>query len=182
VATTPTEAAQLLPVEWAEERAFLESIRIPPVVLPTFFLDRPLPADIWSYMSQAGRGGVVSFVVDAARKNPGLAGTRNSILQAWPCYPSSDLLVKRSDADVAEICRLELERFFLGFSSWIEEVHVMRHLYAVPFHPAGHQARAADFLRRADERKGLSFCGDYLSGGFMEAALWSAFRSANRNA
>jgi protoporphyrinogen/coproporphyrinogen III oxidase len=181
VATTSTEAAKVLPIEWAEERAFLDSVRIPAVVLPTFFLDRPLAAGIWSYMSQAGRGGHVSFVVDAARKNPVLAGTDNSILQAWPCLPSSEALVKRSDSDVAEICRVELETFFPGFSSWIEEVHVMRHPYAVPFHPAGHQARAADFLRRADARMGVSFCGDYLSGGFMEAALWSATRAASRH-
>ncbi len=182
VATTPIEAAKLLPVEWAEERAFLDSIKIPPVVLPTFFLDRPLAADVWSYMSQYGRGGKVSFIVDAARKNPALAGSNNSILQAWPCYPSSQALVQRSDADVAEICRLELEGYFPGFSSWIEEVQVVRHPYAVPFHPAGHQARAAHFLRCVDARKGVSFCGDYLTGGFMEAALWSATRAAGRHA
>jgi len=133
-------------------------------------------------MSQAGRGGIVSFVVDASRKNPALAGTKKSILQAWPCYPSSETLVNRSDTDVVEVCRLELEEFFRGISSWVEEVHVMRHPYGVPFHPAGHQERAADFLRRVDARKGVSFCGDYLSGGFMEAALWSATRAANRHA
>jgi protoporphyrinogen/coproporphyrinogen III oxidase len=88
----------------------------------------------------------------------------------------------RSDVEVTEICRLELEKFFPGFSSWIEEVHVMHHPYAVPFHLPGHQARAAAFLRHADARKGVSFCGDYLTGGFMEAALWSAARAANRHA
>jgi len=182
VATTAPEAAKLLPVEWADERGFLNAIEIPPVALPTFFLDRPLSPDIWSYMSQADRGGHVSFVIDAARKNPALAGSNNSILQAWPCHPTSKALVQQSDADVAETCRRELEAYFPGFSSWIEEVHVARHPYAVPFNPVGHQRRAVDFLRRVDDRKGVSFCGDYLTGGFMEAALWSAARAASRYA
>ena len=181
VATTAPEAARLLPAEWTEERAFLDSIRIPPVVLPTFFLDRPLAAaNIWSYMSQAHRAGGISFVIDATRKNPALAKTRNSILQAWPCYPLSDQLARRSDSDVVEIARVELERYFPGVSGWTEEVQVTRHPYAVPFHSPGHQARAASFLRCADARKGVSFCGDFLTGGFMEAALWSAKRVSDR--
>jgi protoporphyrinogen oxidase len=182
VATTPREAAGLLPAEWKDEREFLDGIEIPPVVLPTFFLDRPLEPGVWSYMTQAGRGGLVSFVVDAAQKNPTLAGSGNSILQAWPCYPATKALVPQNDSDVVESCRRELETCFPGFSSWIEEVHVARHPYAVPFNPAGHQQRAADFLRCVDQRKGLSLCGDYLTGGFMEAALWSATRAASRHA
>ena len=182
VATTPTEAAKLLPVDWVDERRFLNGIEIPPVVLPTFFLDRPLSPDIWSYMSQADRGRQVSFVIDAARKNPALAGSENGILQVWPCYPASKTLVHQSDTEVAETCRRELESHFPGFSSWIAEVRVARHPYAVPFNPVGHQQRAAEFLRCADNRKGVSFCGDYLTGGFMEAALWSAARAASRHA
>ena len=60
---------------------------------------------------------------------------------------------------------------------WIEEVPVQRHPYAVPFHPVGHQERAQAFVRCAD-RRGVSFCGDYLSGGYLEPTLWSAERAA----
>ena len=58
---------------------------------------------------------------------------------------------------------------------------LVSHACAVPLHPLGHQRRTLAFLRLADARKGVSFCGDYLSGGFMEAALWSAERAAARN-
>jgi predicted NAD/FAD-dependent oxidoreductase len=50
----------------------------------------------------------------------------------------------------------------------------------VPLHTVGHQQRTVDFLRSAETRRGVSFCGDYMTGGFMEAALWSAERAAAR--
>lgn len=180
VATTAPQAAALVPEDWTAERAFLASVRIPPAVLPAFFLDRPINPGIWSYMLQRGRARRVSYVVDAAQKNPALAPSGKSILQAWPCFPASAALADADDAAVAEACRLEMEEYFPGFSAWIEEVHVARHPYAVPFHPPGHDARAAEFLRRVDARRGVDFCGDYLTGGFMEAALWSARRAATR--
>ncbi len=182
VATTPTEAAKLLPVEWKDERGFLDGVVIPPVVLPTFFLDRPLDPKIWSYMTQSGRSGLVSFVVDAAQKNPALAGSANSILQAWPCHPAAAALVAQNDTEVAETCRRELEAYFPGFRRGSRRSTSRAIPTPCPFNPVGHQQRAADFLRRVDNRKGLSFCGDYLTGGFMEAALWSATRAATRYA
>jgi len=58
-------------------------------------------------------------------------------------------------------------------------VQVAHHPYAVPFSSRGQMARTLAFLRRADDR-GVSFCGDYLTGGYMESALWSAERAAAR--
>jgi protoporphyrinogen oxidase len=84
------------------------------------------------------------------------------------------------DGEIFETCLRELEVFFPGLGPWIEEAHVTRHPCAVPLHRIGHQRRTIEFLRSAETRRGLSFCGDYLSGGFMEAALWSAERSAQR--
>lgn len=178
VATTPLVAANLTPEDWQQERAFLQSVTIPQVALPTFFLDRPIEIDTWSYMSQSGQQRPVSFIVDAARKNPKLAATANSILQAWPCFPQSAGFADLSDYELIERCRVDLERYFPNVSSWIIDTQVTRHPYAVPFHQAGHQQRAADFLRRIDSRSGVSYCGDYLSGGYVESALWSAERAA----
>lgn len=180
VAATAPGALALTPEAWRPEREFLASVTIPPFVFPTFFLDRPLEKGVWSYVSQRGKGKKVSIVIDAAQKSPAMVGTTNSVLQAWPCYPASKELVAASDDAVVDTCRRELEEYFPGFSSWIEETTVTRHPCAVPFHPAGHQARALEFVRGTDER-GVSYCGDYLSGGYLEPALWSAERAAARH-
>ena len=179
VAAPPAAAAKLLPDEWRAERDYLDGITAPPFALVSFFLDRPADPRVWSYMLPEGRS--VSFVTDAARKAPAMAPSGNSVLQAWSCYPASREFGAQSDADVIERTRRELEAFFPGLSNWIEEAHVTRHPYAVPFHSVGHQARTIEFLRSADTRKGVSFCGDYMTGGFMEAALWSAERAARRH-
>ncbi len=176
VATTAPTAHDLVPAEWTSEREFLASVTIPAFVFPTFFLDRPLEAGVWSYMAQHGRGKKVSVVIDAAQKNPAMVPSGKAVLQPWPCYPASLELRGASDDTVIEFCRRELEDYFPGFSSWVEEVHVQRHPYAVPFHPVGHQGRAQAFVRSVD-RRGVSFCGDYLSGGYLEPALWSAERA-----
>lgn len=180
VATTPHAAARLLPSDWTDERGFLEGIVIPPFAFPTFFLDRPMEPGIWSWVSQRGRGKKVSIMIDASRKAPAMVPSGNSVVLAWPCFPASRELVGLTDAEIIDTCRRELDEYFPGFSSWIEEAHVTRHAHAVPFHPVGHQARAMRFVEAAD-RRAVSFVGDYLSGGYLEPALWSAERAATRH-
>ena len=181
VALPPPRAAALLPEQWRGERQYLQDITIPPFVLVSLFLDRPIERRIWSYVLPESTAHTVSFVTDASRKSPAMVPSGKSVLQAWACYPASQTLARLPDNAVVEICRRDLETYFPGLSSWIEEAHVTRHPYAVPLHRVGHQRRAIEFLRLADSRKGISFCGDYLSGGFMEAALWSAERAARRH-
>jgi len=178
VATTAPRALRIVPDAWKEEREFLASIEHPPFVFPTFFLDRPIEKNVWSWVSQRGKDKHASIIIDAARKNPALVPSGKSVLQPWPCFPASKNLVGRSDADIIDTCAKELDEYFPGFASWIDEAYVTRHPYAVPFHGVGHQARAMQFLAHADARKGVSFCGDYLSGGYLEPALWSAERAA----
>jgi len=180
VAATAPQAAAMIPGGWKEERAFLGSIRIPPAVVVSFFLDRPLEKHVWSYMFPAEKGRMVSFCTDAAQKNPAMAPSGKAILQAWPCHPASEEIAPVPDGDVIDRCRRELEAHFRGFSAWIEEAHVTRHPAGVPWTPVGHSGRALAFLRSADARQGVSFCGDYLSGGYLEPALWSAERAAAR--
>lgn len=182
VAAPPPRAAALLPDDWSGERQYLEGIAIPPFALVSFFLDRPLDRRIWSYMLPPDGPHAVSFITDAARKSPAMAPSGKSVLQAWVCYPASQGLTGLSDNDAIDRCRHDMEAYLPGFSSLIEEAYVTRHPCAVPLHSVGHQRRTIEFLRLADARKGVSFCGDYLTGGFMEAALWSAERAAQRHA
>lgn len=177
VATTPGAAARLVPDDWQEERTFLDGITIPPFAFPTFFLDRPMEPGVWSWVSQRGKGKQVSIIIDASRKSPGMVPSGNSVVLAWPCYPASKAFVGLPDDAIIDACRGELDEYFPGFSSWIEEAHVTRHPYAVPFHSVGHQGRALRFVAAVD-RRAVSFVGDYLSGGYLEPALWSAERAA----
>jgi len=179
VATTPPAALRFVPDEWVEEREFLAGVTIPPFAFPTFFLDRPFEKEVWSYMAQYRRGKTISVMIDASQKNPAMVPSGKAVIQPWPCYPVSKRFVGVSDDVIVDACLAELEEYFPGFSSWVEEVHVTRHPFAVPFHPVGHQARALEFLDRVDRRQGVSFCGDYLSGGYLEPALWSAERAAH---
>ena len=180
VATPPPAALRFVPDEWTAERAFLESVRIPPFAFPTFFLDRPLEKGVWSYMAPWGEGHMLSCMLDAAQKNPKMAPSGKAILQPWPSYPAWERLKDLDDAGIVEAVLGELELFFPQIRSWIEHVEVTRHPYAVPFHAVGHQARATAFLEAVDQREGVSFVGDYLSGGYVEPALWTAERAVRR--
>ncbi len=82
-----------------------------------------------------------------------------------------------SNDEVTSHCVAEIERIFPDFSNWIEHIHMTRHPQGVPFHSTGHVRRAYEFMYAMDQKK-ISFCGDYLSGGYMESALWSAERAA----
>lgn len=177
VATTPDVAATLLPLDWVSERSFLEGIRIPAFTLPTFFLDRPLEKNVWSYLLHQLPGSTIGFMTDAAMKNPAMVPSGKSIIQPWVCYPHSAEFARLSDAEIISRCIREIEQQFPGFGSWVEDVHLTRHPAGVPLHSVGHVQRALEFRKSTDQR-GISFCGDYLSGGYMESALWSADRAA----
>ncbi len=180
VGATAPRAATMVPDEWKTEKEFLSGVRIPPGLIITFFLDRPLEKGVWSYFSQAGTGKRVSFCTDISQKTPAMVPSGNAVLQAWIVFPAADSLVDSNDDTIIDAARTELEDRFDGFSSWIEAAYVTRHQYGVPWHPVGHHSRAIEFMASADERPGVSFVGDYFSGGYLEPALWSAERAAAR--
>ena len=62
----------------------------------------------------------------------------------------------------------------------IEDYAVTRHYHAVPQSTVGHNAATLSFLDATDRRDGISFCGDYISGGYMESALWSVDRALEK--
>jgi len=180
ITAPPRAAAPMLPAEWETERTFLSGVEFPPAMIVSLFLDRPLEAGVWSYMIQSGRQQLISFCTDAAQKNPSMVGSGNSVLQAWICHPRAAALSDVSDNDVVSRCTAELDQYLPGIASWVQHAHVMRHAGGTPQHSAGHHGRALAFLRSADTREGISFAGDYFSGGYLEPALWSAERVVSR--
>ena len=180
ITAPPGAAAPMLPAEWVAEQTFFGGVESPPAMIVSLFLDRPLEAGVWSYMIQSGRQQLISFCTDGAQKNPAMVGSGNSVLQAWICHPRAAELADVSDDDIVARCGAELDQYMPGIASWVQHAHVMRHAGGVPQHSAGHHGRALAFLRSADTRPGISFAGDYFSGGYLEPALWSAERVVSR--
>jgi len=173
VAVPPPCAAEILPDDWQQEVSFLKNIQIPPFTLINFFLDRPLEKNIWSYMMPDKQTDIM-MCTDAAQKNPLAVPSGKSILQAWPCYPASQAFANKSDDDLINICINELKDYFPKLAEWTESTKVIRHKYGVPQFTLHHNQNAGSFLKTVRKRNGISFCGDYLTGGYMESALWSA--------
>ena len=167
IATPPAVAAALLPVEWACEREFLGNIKMPAFILPTFFLDRTLNQGVWSYLTHNLNGIKIKYLIDVQAKNSAMVKSGNSIIQPWICNPDAMILQGMDDNGIADLCRNELDLLLPGFSSWIKDFAITRHPYGVPQHPPGHDIAARAFLDSADAR-GVSFCGDYLTGGLLE--------------
>ncbi len=176
IAITPPAAINIIPEEWHEAHEFLKSIEIPSFTLPTFFLNRSLEPGVWSFLFHQLEG-TISYLTDAGQKNPDMVPSGKSIIQPWVCFPQSEKLASMTDDEVTAHCLAEIENVFPEFSSWVEHIHLTRHPHGVPFHSTGHVKCACDFMHAMDRRK-ISFCGDYFSGGYMESALWSAERAA----
>ncbi len=173
-------AAAMLPAAWPEERAFLEGVFHPAMQVVTLFLDGPLERGVWSYVLEPHPGQLVSFCVDAAEKNTAMVPSGRAILQAWICHPAADTTgAMTDDALVAAVTR-ELEPLVQGLAGRFAGAHVRRIAHAVPQMPPGHNAAARRFLAAVDRRPGLSVCGDFYTGGYMESALWSAERAVER--
>lgn len=180
VATAAPAVSHLLPSEWHIEHDFFKNIQAPSFILPTFFLDRPLKKRVWSYILDKSMGCMIDMVIDASQKNPHMVPSGKAVIQPWICYPNSTKLIGLTQDEIIQLCIRELEQqLFPGFSGWIEDVKVTYHPSAVPFHQTGHALRAKNLLLQADQ-KNISYCGDYLSGGYMESALWTVERAVNR--
>lgn len=116
----------------------------------------------------------IMMCTDAAQKNPLAVPSGKSILQAWSCYPASQSFANKSDDELINISINELIDYFPELSKWTESTKVIRHKYGVPQFKLHHNQDADLFLKAVRKRNGISFCGDYLTGGYMESALWSA--------
>ena len=171
VAATPHAAAKMLPEDW-DERRYLEDVRMPPFAMVSFFLDRPLEDHVWSYFMP--ESSLVSMCVDAAQKNRAMVPSGKAILQAYPTHPGNKSIVEKGDDEIVEEVRQALAPWFPDLGAWTESAHVTRHPCGVPLFPVGQNGRALEFVRAVDRRRGVSFCGDYLSGGYLECATWSA--------
>jgi protoporphyrinogen oxidase len=179
VAVTPPAAASLLTDELAEQRRFFQSIPVTPQVMPVFFLNRRLPADVWSYFTDPGLQRPFLFAVDEHNKIPEMSPRGNAILTLWPGEQMPPEWVCKPDEDILREARKDLEVMLPGVSSSVEEGLVVRHPYVMAACSVGSIGRIIDFRRRAERLKGISFVGDVFGIG-MEGAMASAAEAVRR--
>ncbi|MEM9668049.1 MAG: NAD(P)/FAD-dependent oxidoreductase [Pseudomonadota bacterium] len=177
VAADVRSAANIAPADWSFEQAFLSGVKMLPTHIVSFFLDRQLEEGVWSYIMPMGHQGPVSFCVDAQQKSPVNHPSGKATLQAWIVSPKSLALVDKSDSEIADIALQDIAPFMTGVVDAVEGSHVKRHYAALPQTSVGHNERVFAFLDAIDQRPGVSFCGDYFSGGYIESALWSVDRA-----
>ena len=180
VATHAPAAATLTPPSWVKEKVFLTSIDTPPTIIVSFFLDRALEKDVWTYFMPLNDDGPVSFCVDNHQKNPDKTPSGKATVQAWIVSPASKGLINACEAEIIKAASENIDRFIPGFSSFVEGAAITRHESAVPQSSIGHNKRALAFLEAIDKRPSISFCGDYFSGGYLECALWSVERTLGK--
>ncbi len=175
IATTPGAASNLLGAGYEKEKTFLDKIACPPFALLNLYLDRPLEDGVWAYVMPPKEDALITMCVNAAQKNPRACPSGKTTLQIWCCYPASSATCEMPDSDMLARCLGELETYFPKIQEWLTGYHVVRHAYGVPWSPVGHQREARVFLQpRASQ---VTFCGDYLTGGYAESTLWSAERA-----
>ena len=180
VATHAPAASELTPQSWKAEKAYLSSIDMPPTMVVSFFLDRTLETGVWTYLMPLDDEGPVSFCVDNHQKNPDKTPSGKATVQAYIVSPASKSLINLSEPEIIKAASENIERYFPRFSSFIEGTAVTYHQGAVPQSSVGHNQRSLEFLDAIDKRSGVSFCGDYFSGGYLECALWSVEREIGK--
>lgn len=173
IATEGPTAATLLPNQWSKEQVYLSSIKMPPTIIVSFFLNRSLEQDVWTYYLPVEEQQTVCFCVDPQQKNPAKTPSGKATLQAWIVNPHAEALMDESDEVITEKAKADVEKFMPGFSSMIEDSSITKHAMAVPQYSIGQNQRSKAFLNAINSRSGVHFCGDYLSGGYLECALWS---------
>lgn len=180
VAAHAPRAAALVPSNWKQEKAYLSNIDMSSAILVSLFLDKPLEKGVWTYFLPFEDKGAVSFCVDTQQKSPGNTPSGKATLQAWIINPNAAALIDKSDEELAAIVRRDIAPYLPEVDNSIEDFAVTRHRHAVPQSTVGHNKATLEFLDAIDSREGVSFCGDYMSGGYMESALWSVERAVKK--
>lgn len=180
IATQTPHAATLVPQTWTQEKAFLSNIKMPPAIIVSLYLNCELEKGVWTYMMPIENEGIVTFVVDAQQKSPANTPSGKATLQAWILHPQASKFIAQDDGSIVSAVITDLSTYLPNIESQLEASHVTRHHHAVPQAPVGHNQAAIDFFASVDQRQGISFCGDYFTGGYMECALWSVDRMLQR--
>lgn len=172
--------ALIIPKELERQHIFFEKANYTPFPIPVFFLDRPLPNDVWCYWNDPRLNRTFRFAIDERAKIPEMFPSGKSALTAWSVYPLTAELMKRPDDVLIQEAQDDVELMIPGFSKWIEDVKLVRHSFATELYPNGAYKRIVEFLEEANSLKGISFVNAMFGGCSMESSLVSTANAIER--
>jgi protoporphyrinogen/coproporphyrinogen III oxidase len=176
VAVAPPFVSKILPSELNEQAELFDQVMRVPFPVVSFFLNRRYQKNVWAYFGDMSKRLKYAFAVDACGKNSVAVPSGNSIISAYPAHPDSFELEGKTDAELIEIAKKDVETYMPGISECIESASVQNHPHAVSRYPVGSYDLACK-IKAKSYGDGVSFVTDFTGGGYMEAAMISA-RSA----
>lgn len=182
VAANAVHAAKLVPASWTLEKAYLSRIEQVPTIIVSLYLSEQLPEKFLTTFLPFDHDTDVSFTTDANVETKGTSDAQSgkTTLQAWIINPKAAQHMDKSDAELVQLARQNLAPYMPSIDNLIEDTAVTRHQHTVPQFHVGHNEETHDFLDSTDAREGVSFCGDYISNGNMESAVWCVQRIAGQ--
>ena len=179
VAVPGTQVAAICPRLTPAERAFFESVRYGRGIIVHLLLERA-PATLPYYGVAFPRGaglGLYGLAVDHCK--PGVAPRGAGLVNAALSARAAEKLWSEPDDAIAEHVLDALARTPVGRLTPKETV-VHRHDPMIPQFGPGYLPQLRRFLARKEPSPRLAFAGDYLVGPYVEAALTSGLRAAER--
>lgn len=173
-------AAKIMPTQLSAQRDFLSKFPNIPMTLAYFFLDRPLDTQAFVYMGHGFRNTTFNMALNHTVKTPHLVSSGRGIISAWPCYPDTTVLAKMSDSDVTAKALGDMEVFFPGIASMVDEAKVQRHHWGLGRLSPGQHGKILAFKKQAEELQGVFFASNDYDGVHMESAVQSGLRAASR--
>jgi oxygen-dependent protoporphyrinogen oxidase len=184
LATPATEVLKLVPELSPVEQAFFESAtyaqRTSLAVVLEGPLNIPIPT-VWVAAPGGKNGSPLSAIMDLTpwQKGPAPSGLSLVLLCARSAFTEAHRAA--SDDEIANVLLEQAESFQPGFRRRVRAPRLNREAQATPCFGVGRYRQIARFReerQRRESRKGLFFCGDYLVGPHLEAAVSSGLRAA----
>jgi protoporphyrinogen oxidase len=180
ITTTAGAAGRMLTDEFQPAKSYLTDFPHVGLPLPFFFLDRPIEKEAARFFGHPNRDAAFNMAMNHVRKSPHLAPSGKAIISAWPTFPHTVELMKKTDDEILQQALSEVEPFVPGMRDWIAHATVVRHNWAVARYPTGSVRKVLDFKAYAAGLKGISFAGTDYNFLHMEAGILSAQRAAQR--
>ncbi|WP_322981442.1 NAD(P)/FAD-dependent oxidoreductase [Pseudomonas sp. C11] len=173
-------AAKLVPEQLVPTSNFLTSFKNIPLSLVYFFLDRPYDTKAYAYMGHAYRKTTFNMALNHTVKTPHSVPSGKGLISAWPCYPDSGVIDKKSDDEVISKALKDLDIFFPGMEGMIAETRVQRHRWGLGRISPGMHAKIITFKKQVEDLRGVSFANSDYDGVHMESGVRSGLRAAGR--
>jgi oxygen-dependent protoporphyrinogen oxidase len=181
-ATPATMVPKLFPLLTAKQRAFFEGVSYSATVDIYFGLDHRLSSGLYGiFYSRCEVENLAAVVIQSGRDPNQLPPGRDSI-KLFSSGPAARKLLDKDDAFIKDSLLADLHR--TGFP-YNPEGHILfsrvnRVPLATPEFDVGYYQRLKSFAEGEIEAGRIVFAGDYLSGPFIEGAITSGLKAANK--